>query len=410
MSADIVPGAADRGRTGVTAARGFRVGVAGADVRGDGGSRPDIALIVSETPAVAAGVFTRNAVKAAPVVISQLHIRHGRARAIVVNSGNANACTGARGLGDALQMARAAADEVDCPPGEVLIASTGVIGRTLPMERILPGIARAGRDLGGDGEAVARAIMTTDTYPKQASRRLLVGGIEHSVGGVAKGSGMIHPDMATLLAFVTTDASLSPELARALLGAAVDISFNRISVDGDTSTNDSCMLLANGAAGGPEVLPGTEESALFGQALTEVLGELAEQIVADGEGASRTFSVRGAGARAHSQALRAARTVTTSPLVKTAIHGGDPNWGRILAAVGRSGAELALDRCRLTIQGEELFRMGQVVDGAVERVAPRLQEPRVSIDIDLGVGEAEVVALGCDLTDEYVRINADYST
>ena len=410
LSADLDPAESDRRRTGVTAAHGFKVGVAAADVRGEGGERPDVALIVSETPAVAAGVFTRNAVKAAPVVISRLHIRRGWARAVVVNSGNANACTGARGLGDALQMARAAADEVDCAPGEVLVASTGVIGRHLPMERILPAIARAGSELSEDGGAVARAIMTTDTYPKQSSRRLALGGVQHSLGGAAKGSGMIHPDMATLLAFVTTDIRVAPELARALLARAVDVSFNRISVDGDTSTNDSCLLLANGAAGGPEVLAGTGEAALFEQALTEVLRDLAEQIVADGEGASRTFSVTVSGALDHTQALSAARAVTSSSLVKTAIHGGDPNWGRILAAVGRSGAELALDRCRLTIQGEELFRMGQVVDGAVERVAPRLLEPRVSIVIDLGVGEAEVVALGCDLTADYVRINADYST
>jgi len=409
MSADISK-AADRGRTGVTAARGFRVGVAGADVRGDGGSRPDVALIVSETPAVAAGVFTRNAVKAAPVVISQLHVRRGRARAIVVNSGNANACTGARGLGDALQMARAAADEVDCPPGEVLIASTGVIGRTLPMERILPGIARAGRDLGGDGDAVARAIMTTDTYPKQASRRLVMGGIEHCVGGVAKGSGMIHPDMATLLAFVTTDARVAPELLRPLLQEAVRDSFNLISVDGDTSTNDCCLLLANGAAEGPLLEPGSTAADLFASALGRVLQDLAEQVLADGEGATRTFSVRVTGAVDQAQARAAARTVTSSPLVKTAIHGGDPNWGRILAAVGRSGAELALDRCRLSIQGEEMFALGQVLEASLERLVPKLSQPRIAIEINLGVGDAEATAIGCDLSSDYVRINADYST
>ncbi len=395
---------------GVTAAKGFLAGVAEADVRGDGVPRPDLALIVSERPATAAAVFTTNSVKAAPVVISQLHVKRGLARAIVVNSGNANACTGARGLGDALRMAQAAADAVDCPPGEVLVASTGVIGRPMPVERILGGIGRAAAGLGPHGEQAARAIMTTDTYPKQAAVAVALEGVEHVVGGIAKGSGMIHPEMATMLAFVTTDVRVEADTARALLRESVRQSFNRISVDGDMSTNDCCFLLANGAAGGPEIRSGTPALQHLREALDRVLGSLAAQIVADGEGATRTFSVHVLGAADELQALSAARTVTTSPLVKTAIHGGDPNWGRILAAVGRSGAELALDRCRLVIEGEELFALGQVVEGAVERVAPRLLRPRVAIEINLGVGEAEATALGCDLSPDYVRINADYST
>ncbi len=395
---------------GVTAAKGFLAGVAAADVRGDGASRHDLALIVSERPATAAGVFTTNLVKAAPVVISQLHVKRGLARAIVANSGNANACTGARGLGDALRMAQATADAVDCPPGEVLVASTGVIGRVMPVERILLGIGRAAADLGRDGDQAARAIMTTDTYPKQAAVAVALGGVEHMVGGIAKGSGMIHPEMATMLAFVTTDARLEAGTAQTLLRESVRRSFNRISVDGDMSTNDCCFLLANGAADGPEIRSGTADFQQFREALDTVLWSLAEQIVGDGEGATRTFSVRVSGAADQVQAVRAARTVTSSPLVKTAIHGGDPNWGRILAAVGRSGVELALDRCRLAIEGEELFAQGQVVEGAVERVAPRLLQPRVAIDINLGVGEAEAIALGCDLSPDYVRINADYST
>ncbi|MHB1639938.1 MAG: bifunctional glutamate N-acetyltransferase/amino-acid acetyltransferase ArgJ [Candidatus Dormibacteria bacterium] len=395
---------------GVVAAKGFLAGAVDTDARGDGSSRLDLALIVSEVPAVAAGVFTTNVVKAAPVVISQLHVKRGQARAIVVNSGNANACTGARGLGDALRMAQATADAVDCPPGEVLVASTGVIGRVMPVERILPGIGRAAASLQRAGDRAAEAIMTTDTYPKQASVAFELSGVEHRVGGMAKGSGMIHPDMATMLAFVTTDARLDPDWARPLLRESVRRSFNRISVDGDTSTNDCCFLLANGAAGGPQIRPGTAAAERFQDALDQILWSLAEQIVGDGEGATRTFSVRVWGAADEVQALRAARTVTSSPLVKTAIHGGDPNWGRILMAVGRSGVELALDRCRLAMQGEELFALGQVVEGAVARVAPRLLQPRVAIDINLGVGEAEALALGCDLSSDYVRINADYST
>jgi len=396
---------------GVTRALGFRAGVAAADVRGEGRQRADVVILVSDRPAAAAGVFTSNLVKAAPVVISQLHLKKGLARVVVVNSGNANACTGSTGLTDAVRMAQATAAAVDCSPGEVLVASTGVIGRELPMDRILPAIASAAATLSPDGGAAAAlAIMTTDTYPKEAMATFKVAGVTHTVGGMAKGSGMIHPNMATLLGFVTTDAWIDPFLLRKLQLEVVEETFNRISVDGDTSTNDSCMILANGAAGGPQLEPGSDGLGLFAEALRAVLGSLAEQVVADGEGATRTFSVTVTGALDLSQAVAAARTVTSSPLVKTAIHGGDPNWGRILAAVGRSGAELALDRCRLSIQGEELFAMGRVVADAIPRVAPLLLQPRVAITIDLGVGEAQAAAIGCDLSSDYVRINADYST
>ncbi|MHB8313159.1 MAG: bifunctional glutamate N-acetyltransferase/amino-acid acetyltransferase ArgJ [Candidatus Dormibacteria bacterium] len=396
---------------GVTTPRGFRAGTASADVRGDGSQRPDVALVISDRPAAAAGVFTRNLVRAAPVVISQLHLKRGVARAVVVNSGNANACTGARGLGDALRMAQAASDAVECAPGEVLVASTGVIGRSMPMARVLPAIAiAAGAATERGGMAAAEAIMTTDTRSKEAVATFEADGIVHRIGGMAKGSGMIHPDMATLLAFVTTDARVAPELLRPLLQAAVRDSFNLISVDGDTSTNDCCLLLANGAAEGPLLEPGSTAADLFASALGRVLQDLAEQVVADGEGATRTFSVRVTGAVDQAQARAAARTVTSSPLVKTAIHGGDPNWGRILAAVGRSGAELALDRCRLSIQGEEMFALGQVLEASLQRLVPKLSQPRIAIEINLGVGDAEATAIGCDLSSDYVRINADYST
>jgi glutamate N-acetyltransferase/amino-acid N-acetyltransferase len=396
---------------GVTEPRGFRAGTASADIRGDGSGRADVAVLISDLPAAAAGVFTRNLVRAAPVVISQLHLKRGVARAVVVNSGNANAVTGARGLGDALRMAQATSDAVECAPGEVLVASTGVIGRTMPMGRVLPAIAAAvGAASVRGGGAAAAAIMTTDTRTKQAVATFQAGGVRHHIGGMAKGSGMIHPDMATLLAFITTDARVAPELLRPLLQEAVRESFNLISVDGDTSTNDCCLLLANGAAQGPWLEPGSAPAALFATGLRQVLHSLAEQVVADGEGATRTFSVRVSGAVDQSQAVLAARTVTSSPLVKTAIHGGDPNWGRILAAVGRSGAELALDRCRLSIQGEEMFALGQVVEASLTRLVPKLAEPRIVIEINLGVGQAEATAVGCDLSSDYVRINADYST
>jgi glutamate N-acetyltransferase/amino-acid N-acetyltransferase len=380
-------------------------------VRGDGGSRPDVAILASQTTAAAAGVFTSNRVKAAPVVVSQIHLKRGLARAVVVNSGNANACTGSRGLADALRMAQTTADVVDCAPSEVLVASTGVIGRPLPIERVRAAIIAAGRGLDrGQGRLAAEAIMTTDTHPKEAEARFEVGGVVHTVGGMAKGSGMIHPEMATLLAFVTTDARVSPVLLAQLLRAGARSSFNTISVDGDTSTNDSCLVLANGAAGGPELDAGSPGAELLTAALGQILQGLAEQVVADGEGATKTFEVRVCGALDERQARMAARTVTSSPLVKTAIHGGDPNWGRILAAVGRSGAELALDRCRLAIGGYEMFAMGRVTEAPLEQVAQALGQPRIAIEIDLGLGDGEATALGCDLSPEYVRINADYST
>jgi glutamate N-acetyltransferase/amino-acid N-acetyltransferase len=247
--------------SGATAPLGFRAGIGCADVRGEGSRRADVALLISDTRATAAGVFTRNRVKAAPVVVSQLHLKKGAARAVVVNSGNANACTGSQGLADALRMAQTAADVVDCEPGEVLVASTGVIGRSMPMERIRAAIHQAGQSPDSNqGQAAAEAIMTTDTRSKESVARFTVAGITHTVGGMAKGSGMIHPDMATLLAFVTTDARIQAEPLAELLGGAVRASFNTISVDGDTSTNDCCLVLANGAAGGPELGPGTPEA------------------------------------------------------------------------------------------------------------------------------------------------------
>ncbi|HVC24057.1 MAG TPA: bifunctional glutamate N-acetyltransferase/amino-acid acetyltransferase ArgJ [Candidatus Dormibacteraeota bacterium] len=396
---------------GVTAPLGFRAGVACADVRGEGSPRSDVALLISDQHATAAGVFTRNRVKAAPVVVSQLHLRKGAARAVVVNSGNANACTGSQGLADALRMVKTAADVVDCEPGEILVASTGVIGRSLPMERIRAAIREAGEHADrAQGPLAAEAIMTTDTRPKESVARFTVAGVTHTVGGMAKGAGMIHPDMATLLAFVTTDARIPAGPLAELLEVAVRTSFNTISIDGDTSTNDCCLILANGAAGGPELELGTPQCELFAGALQAVLLDLAEQVVADGEGVTKTFEVRVRGAADPEQAAQAARTVTTSPLVKTAIHGGDPNWGRVLAALGRSGADFALDRCRLSIAGYELFAMGRPTSVALDQVATALGQPRCTIEIDLGVGEAEASALGCDLTSEYVRINASYST
>ncbi len=405
--------APDHTRTGVCAPLGFRAGAAAAGIRGDGDdTRTDVTVIRSDVPATAAGVFTRNTVKAAPVVISQLTLRRGAPiSAIVVNAGNANACTGAQGFRDALVMCTITGDALDLDPSEVLVCSTGVIGRPMPMDRILRGIRAAALAMSpaGGGDA-ARAIMTTDTVAKVAEDVFTADGVTYTVGGIAKGAGMIHPDMATLLAFITTDAPVEPALLQAALSRVTGSTFNCVTVDGDTSTNDTCLLLANGAAGGPTITAGAGGAEAFEGALFHVCDSLAEQLVADAEGASRHFRVAVDGAADVMQARAAARVVAQSPLVKTAIHGGDPNWGRIIAALGRSGAAFTLDRCRVTIGGVVVFDRGapEPVEGDAIRTA--LAQPRLDIVIDLGAGDGSGHAWGCDLSADYVRINADYTT
>lgn len=404
--------AAQLGRTGVCAPRGFASGAAAAEIRGDGDAdRLDVAVIRSTPPANAAGVFTRNSVKAAPVVISQLTLRRGSPiGAIVVNAGNANACTGAQGFRDALRMCSAAGDALDLDPSQVLVCSTGVIGRAMPMDRVITGIRAAAALTDSTGDAVTRAIMTTDTRPKSATAGFAWQGVEYTVGGIAKGSGMIHPDMATLLAFVTTDAPADAAALRDLLVRVSDDTFNCVTVDGDTSTNDSLILLANGAAGGAPFDAGTEQLALLEEAVHAVCLSLAEQVVADAEGAQRHFRVDVAGALDTAQARAAARTVALSPLVKTAVHGGDPNWGRIVMALGRSGATFTLDRCRIDIGGVTVFDRGAPVPCDLSAVSRVLTQPRVEIAVHLGAGDATGHAWGCELSAGYVRINADYTT
>jgi glutamate N-acetyltransferase / amino-acid N-acetyltransferase len=398
---------------GVCAPRGFSAGAAAAHVRGDGDTaRLDVAVLKSERPASAAGVFTRNTVKAAPVVISQLTLRRGTPiSALVVNAGNANACTGAQGFKDALVMCATAAQALDLDPSDVLVCSTGVIGRLMPMDRVSSGIrAAAGEMTAGGGAELARAIMTTDTRPKLADATFECGGIEYTVGGVAKGAGMIHPDLATLLAFVTTDAPVSRSDLQSMLAQVGDNTFNCVTVDGDTSTNDSLIMLANGAAGGDEFAAGSANLTALERALLAVCDSLSEQLVADAEGATRHFRVTVAGAASETEARVAARTVAQSPLVKTAVHGGDPNWGRIVAALGRSGATFTLDRCRVTIGGLAVFDRGAPLPVDLDAVRSTLSQPRVDIDVQLQAGESVGHAWGCDLTPEYVHINADYTT
>ncbi len=394
------------------AARGYRAGTAACDIRGDGDrGRLDVTVVFSESPAAAAGVFTRNTVKAAPVVISQLAVRRGLPiSAVVVNAGNANACTGPQGFRDALVMSGTAADVLGIDPAAVLVCSTGVIGRAMPMDAVRAGVRDAARSLDADGLSPARAMMTTDTRPKTATAVFHAGGVAYTVGGMAKGAGMMHPNMATLLAIVTTDARIEPAMLQRLLADVADDTFNRLTVDGDTSTNDSVILLANGAAGGHRLGEGTESLGAFAGCLHSVCESLAEQVVADAEGATRHFRVEVSGAAQASEARDAAMAVASSPLVKTAVHGGDPNWGRVIAALGRSGASFTLDSCRVSIGGLVVFERGAPATIDLDLVRAALLSPGVAIEVDLGAGEGRGHAWGCDLTADYVRINADYTT
>jgi glutamate N-acetyltransferase/amino-acid N-acetyltransferase len=391
---------------GVTFAHGFRAGAAKAGVKHGRPERLDVALIVSERPCVAAAVFTTNQVIAAPCVVTRRHVERGPLRAIVVNSGNANACTGEQGERDAIAMAEAAAAVVECSPYEVAVASTGVIGFKLPVERIaavLPDI-----EITVDGwDDTSRAIMTTDTRPKVCEREAHLTAGTVRIGGVAKGAGMIHPNMATLLAFVTTDAAVEPGDLRRIVSRVADATFNAISVDGDTSTNDTLLVLANGASG---VTPKGADLAAFEEAMRDVCAELARMIVADGEGATKVFEVRVRGAASAADARLAARTITNSNLVRTAIHGGDPNWGRVLAAAGRSGARVDDRKASVRIGDLFVYRDGAPLEVADADVRALFAAAAVEIEVMLGLGDGQAVAWGCDLSAEYVRINAEYMT
>ncbi|HEV2953315.1 MAG TPA: bifunctional glutamate N-acetyltransferase/amino-acid acetyltransferase ArgJ [Candidatus Dormibacteraeota bacterium] len=373
--------------------------------------RDDLVILYSERPCDAGGVFTTNKVKAAPVIIDQLHLQQNRVQAVVVNSGNANACTGAQGFKDALLMAKLTADNLDLDPPQVLICSTGVIGRPMPMEAVKEGVIAAARRLSSQGGVrAARAIMTTDTQPKTAFVEVELGGVKVGVWGMAKGSGMIHPNLATLLSFITTDAAVERGLCSGLAGPAADRSFNQVTVDGDSSTNDTFLLLANGAAGNEPVKSGTAEAEALLRAIVEVGRQLARAVARDGEGATKLITVKVSGAQGDGDARLAARAVAASSLVKTAIHGGDPNWGRIVCALGYSGAEMALDKLRLEIAGLEIFARGTGQDPQLAEVRKAFEQSEIEINADLGMGTGWAEAWGCDLSEEYVHINADYTT
>ena len=370
--------------------------------------RPDLALLCSETPATAAAVFTTNRVQAAPVVYSREVVTHGWARAVVVNSGNANACTGAQGIADAREMGERTAAALGLPTDQVLVASTGIIGVPLPMDAIRAGIPRAVEALEADGAAASRAILTTDRFPKTAAARLEVGGREVTIGGMAKGAGMIHPNMATTLGFLTTDAALAPDLLRGALRRAVDASFHQITVDGDTSTNDAVFLFANGRAGAPAITGA--ELDRFTAALGAVAGKLAWMVVRDGEGTTRVAEIAVEGARDEAEARRAAFRVAGSLLVKTALHGGEPNWGRVMAALGSAGVEIVEQRIAIDIGEVPVVREGIGVPGSEQRAADALANVEVRVRIRLGLGGGRARCWTSDLGEEYVRLNGSYAS
>ena len=403
----------------VTFARGWRAGAAACGIKAftagasaiPSGQRDDLCVVYSDLPCDAAGVFTTNRVKSASVVIDQLHLKQNRVQAFVVNSGNANACTGAQGYKDALQMAKMAADRLDLDPPQVIVSSTGVIGRFLPMVAIKSGIGEACASLSEEGgERAARAIMTTDTVPKMAATVVEIGGVAVRVGGMTKGSGMIHPNLATMLAYVTTDAAVETGVMSSLVKRIADRSFNQVTVDGDSSTNDSFLVFANGAAGNPVISAGSPEADRLEEAMTGVARELSRAIARDGEGATKLITVRVDGAADDGDARLLARSVASSSLVKTAIHGGDPNWGRIVCALGYSGADLAIDRLTLNIGGLTVFTAGAGVEVDLDAVRQTFEKPEIEITAEVGLGAGTAEAWGCDLSEEYVRINADYTT
>lgn len=395
---------------GITAVQGIEAGAVAAGFK-QGSRRTDLALVVADKTCAAAGVFTRNIFCAAPVTVSRTHLADGTARAVLLNSGNANAATGKQGMDVAQGSAQCVAEALGCRDEDVLVASTGVIGVPLDLALFEVNVPKAVAALSPTGGPdAARAIMTTDTVSKEAAVCYEYDGIAYVVGGMAKGSGMIMPDMATMLAVLTTDAPVGVIALKTALKAAVDVSFNKVTVDSDTSTNDSCYLLATGAAGGMEVLGPCDAYDAFVAALTAVCESLAKQIAQDGEGASRLISVHVAGAASDADADLCARAIANSPLVKTAIAGHDANWGRIAMAAGKSGAVFMQEDVDIDIMGIPVCRKGLTVPFDEEEALKRFEEPEIAIRVDLGAGEVQTDIWTCDLTHEYISINGDYRT
>jgi glutamate N-acetyltransferase/amino-acid N-acetyltransferase len=395
---------------GVTAPKGFRATGVHCGIKA---VKKDLALIFSDAPAIGSAVLTTNKVQAAPILVVKEQLAHSRAfRAIVVNSGNANACTGNRGMHDAWETVEATASTLGVGRGEVLPSSTGVIGEYLPLKALLSGIPLAAEQLSAEGgRAAAEAIMTTDTFAKECAVTFFLDGVRVTVGGMAKGSGMIAPNMATMLSFITTDAAVEPDVLHHALLRSTQRSFNRITVDGDMSTNDMVVVLANGRSGAPPVRTNSGKAYNdFSSALERVMVKLAKMIARDGEGATKFLEIEVTGARDEKEALTAARSVANSNLVKTAMHGGDANWGRVLAAVGYSGIDFDPSQVEISFGNVPILGRNYALGFSEEAAREVLQRPEIRITINLNRGEGEALCWTCDLSKEYVTINAHYRT
>ena len=401
---------------GVCAAQGFKAAGIHVGVKTHANWKKDVALIVSDVDCAASAVFTKNVVKAAPIHVDKKHLASGRARAIIANSGNANACA-PHGEENAIKMCQAAAKAIGCKAEDVLVSSTGVIGQTLNVKVIEDGVPELYSALAATPEAsdaAAHAIMTTDTVKKEVAVETTVGGKTVRMGGIAKGSGMIHPNMGTMLCFLTTDCAISPEMIRTALLETVNVSFNRISVDGDTSTNDSCMVLANGLAGNETITEKGEDYAVFLEALQALCTELAKKMASDGEGAKHLITCTVKGAADEAQAETISKSVISSTLTKAAIFGADANWGRVLCAMGYSGAEFDPDKVDVHFTSAAgdiaVCEKGRGLDFDETKAKKILTEHDVEINITMGEGNAACTCWGCDITYDYIKINGDYRT
>lgn len=391
----------------VTAPQGFRAGVTASGIKSDS-HIPDLAILASDVPCVAAGTFTTSSTRAAPVLVCQERLKSGKAQAVVVNSGNANCATGELGLMNAYRMTELAAQKLKLENEVVLCSSTGIIGRQLPMEKVTAGVAAI--ELSRDqGNAFSEAIMTTDTRPKRIALEFQIEGRTVRLGGVTKGAGMIYPNMATMLCYLTTDAAIEYEWMRAEVKAAVDDSFNMMAMDGDMSTNDTCILFANGLAGNAPINAQHPEANTFREALRQVTTYLAREMARDGEGATKLMTVHVRGAQHKADAIRAARSITLSPLWQCALAGGDPNWGRIVAALGASGCELNQATYDISIGDVQVMKHGMAAQYDQDSARQVMAQAEVTITIDLHLGEGQATAWGCDLTHGYIDENTLYT-
>jgi glutamate N-acetyltransferase/amino-acid N-acetyltransferase len=393
----------------VTTAQGFSAGATYAGLKTFAEDKLDLGMIISETPCVAAGVFTSSTIKSPTVTVNRGHLAQSPSRGIVVNAGIANACVGEQGNKDAREMANLAAQKISARPDEMLVCSTGVIGVELPMSLIRDGLTKIELTSNG-GHEVARAMMTTDTRTKEVAVSFEVDGRTVHLGGVAKGSGMIHPNMATMLSFIATDAAVAKDFLEITLKEVADMSYNMLTVDGDSSTNDTVLVLANGMAGNTPISAGSPDAETFKAALIEVAVYLTRELARDGEGASHLITVEVAGAQDTNDARKAARTIASSSLVKSAVYGADPNWGRVLAALGRSGTVVDESKIDLFVNAVCIMEGGSPVPFHRDAVMALMRQPEVSFRLQLNLGNGQATAWGCDLTQEYVIINSAYTT